>query len=239
MIKKLLISLIGKFGYYLQKENHVLKGSWLQQLEIGTIIDIGANRGQFAKEINTILPKASIYSFEPIPYVYQDLKKNLKGLNAQVYNYAVGEKKGTIEINVSNTDESSSLLDMADLHKETYNGSSYIDKQQVQMDTLDSLMSDCNVAGNIFLKIDVQGYEKNVLAGAGETLPKTSAILVESIFNPLYKDQWVFDDLLNFLTKNDFVFHGFAEQSLSPKTQVPMFADSIFIHKSKLHLLYT
>lgn len=238
MIKKLLIKLLKTFGYHLEKENNVLKGAWLDRLDIVTVLDIGANRGQFAKEIIGILPQARILSFEPIPNIFDDLKNNLKGLNAEAYNYAVGEKKGNIEINISNTDESSSLLGMADLHKDTYSGSSYIDKQEVAMDTLDNLLADKNIKENIFLKIDVQGYEKNVLAGATETLAKTSVIMLESIFNPLYEDQWIFDELLMFLTKNDFVFHGFAEQSLSPKTKIPMFADSIFIHKSKLPLIY-
>lgn len=238
MIKKILIKLLKKFGYHLEKENNVLKGLWLDRLDIATVIDVGANRGQFAKEIIGILPHAQIISFEPIPTVFEDLKNNLKGLNAEAYNYAVGERKGKIDINISNTDESSSLLGMAELHKDTYSGSSYIDKQEVAMDTLDSLLADKNVKENLFLKIDVQGYEKNVLAGATNTLTKTSVIMLESIFNPLYEDQWIFDELLIFLTKNDFVFHGFAEQSLSPQTNIPMFADSIFIHKSKLSKLY-
>lgn len=238
MIKKALIRVVNLLGFQIYKSDLVLAGSWLQKLNINSVIDVGANKGQFMLKINSLLPNASIYSFEPLPSIFKILEeKSIKG-KSTVFNMALGNSTGQVEMNLSGIDESSSLLDMEDVHKEAYQGSEYVSKVQVQLEKLDTVLSNENLQDNILLKIDVQGYEKDVLLGGEQTLAKARVVLLEAIFNPLYKGQWIFSELLQFMEERDFVFHGFSDQGYAPASRIPMYADALFVRKEDLDKLY-
>src|SRR5207302_11138511 len=69
---------------------------WLRDLAIRTVLDIGANEGQFAREIREILPDAKIISFEPLRDCYEGLLAQADSLGAfEVHNFALGEERGT------------------------------------------------------------------------------------------------------------------------------------------------
>lgn len=238
MIKKVLIKVVNLLGFQVYKSDLVLAGGWLQKLNINTVIDVGANKGQFMLKMQSLLPQATIYSFEPLPNIFKILEKKVTATNVKIYNLALGNSTGTVEMNISGIDESSSLLDMADVHKDAYQGSEYIDRAEVQLDRLDTVLGKENLQDNILLKIDVQGYEQDVLLGGEQILAQARVVLLEAIFNPLYKGQWIFSELLQFMEERNFVFHGFADQGYAPHTRIPMYADALFVRKEDLDKLY-
>src|SRR4030067_818761 len=66
---------------------------WLKQMNIKTVFDIGANIGQFAKQIHNTLPDANIYSFEPLKDCFEQLQKTMGGINnSKVFNFALGDE---------------------------------------------------------------------------------------------------------------------------------------------------
>ncbi|NJO65559.1 MAG: FkbM family methyltransferase [Richelia sp. RM2_1_2] len=78
--------------------SHMLDHSWLREFDIATVLDIGANTGQFAVTINTIIPEAKVYSFEPLPDCFIELKARMANVkNFTALNLGIGEDKGELE----------------------------------------------------------------------------------------------------------------------------------------------
>jgi hypothetical protein len=125
----------------------------------------------------------------------------------------VGSSNGSTTIHISENSVSSSLLNMLDSHIEGAQESKIIGSEEVPVLTLDS-MTDLYQTGskNIFLKIDVQGYEKPVLQGAEKLFPTLRGIEIEMSIVPLYENQqWLFENILS-----DMHAAGFQLMSLSP-----------------------
>ncbi len=228
--KSKIQSYLNKKGYQIIKTSSN-KQHWLQKLNIQTIIDVGANEGQFIKYINTILLNKKIYAFEPIKACYDQLVKNTQSLNIKIFNCGLSDQNGTAEINISNNLVSSSMLEMDNLHIQNYPESHYITKQSIQLKRLDDVID--QIQKNILLKIDVQGYENKVIAGGTNIITASKVILIESCFQTLYKGQWLFDDIYKHFVSKGFKFMGFLLEENIPQfhnATLPLFADSIFIN---------
>jgi FkbM family methyltransferase len=238
MLKKIgrpLNKILHSFGYNLAAIHTIIPkttgGNWAEKLNIKTIIDIGSNEGQFINEIESVLPGRKIYAFEPIPACFKKMVANTAASNVTAYNAGLSDIDGSTEINVSNNLVSSSILEMAELHKTSYPESQYVKKETIELKRLDTVFNSIDLADNILIKIDVQGYEEKVIKGGEKTFSKASAVIIESIFEPFYEGQWLFDDVYDHFSKTGFKFMGFADQVVSKKTGIPIYADAIFIKK--------
>jgi FkbM family methyltransferase len=205
--------------------------NWLQKLDINTVIDIGANEGQFIQRIRTVLPHAKIFAFEPIPGCYKKIKSDTDNADVTAFNFGLSDREGSMDINISNNLASSSFLDMKELHKSSFPEAVFVDKQQVTLKRLDDALSDYSLKTNILIKVDVQGYEEKVILGGEKTFEAATAVLVEAIFEPFYEGQWLFDDIYNHFTSGGFKFMGFTDQEHSKASGIPLFADAIFIRR--------
>ena len=70
--------------------------------------------------------------------------------------------------------------------------------ETVVVETIDRLLAD-DPAQSIFLKADVQGFEKQVLEGARETLKRTHALYLELPGAAVYEGEWTFAEAINYL----------------------------------------
>ena len=98
MITHPLRKFIHKFGIDIQRYRPgPNKLGWLPTYHINTIIDVGANVGQFAQEIRLVLPQAFVYSFEPLLDCYHQLVGNMSGdQKCKAFNVALGDKEGGV-----------------------------------------------------------------------------------------------------------------------------------------------
>lgn len=131
-IKSLIQSFLRFFGVQLyrlpsqaeikkQEKMAAQKQLWLKSIGVKTVLDIGANTGQFATSIHQIFPDAMLYSFEPLLNCYEELVTNFKNVSRfQAFNLALGDMSGEVEIYHNNFSPSSSILNMKDLHKESF-----------------------------------------------------------------------------------------------------------------------
>jgi FkbM family methyltransferase len=176
-----------------------LRRRWLLDAGIRTVLDIGANTGQFARLAHEVLPGAAVYSFEPLPDCFEALKSALPaGSDFHPINCALGAAEGTLEFRRALHTPSSSFLPMTDLHKEAFPESGAGQEQRtvsVAVRTLDAVAAELPLRENILVKIDVQGYEANVLAGGAETVRRAVAVIMETSFRKLYEGQALFDDI--------------------------------------------
>ncbi len=207
--------------------------NWLKGRMIETVLDIGANTGQFALKINQILPQARIYSFEPIRKCYQELLVNTSAIPVKSFNLALGEREETVEINISKHSPSSSLLEMAQLHQDVFAGTNYVEQELIQVKKLDDIAPELGELGKFLVKIDVQGFEDRVIKGGLKTLKKADLIIIETSFQELYKGQVLFHGIYELLSELGFVFMGNYSQSYSSKDGSILYAESLF---SNTHL---
>jgi hypothetical protein len=98
----------------------------------------------------------------------------------------------------------------------------------VEIVTLDSIVDQHSIKAPDLLKLDVQGFEMEVLKGAVKCLQGTRYILTETSFAPLYKDEPLFLDYVRFLAPYGFVFRGPAGFLTDPRTGVYLQMDALF-----------
>jgi FkbM family methyltransferase len=203
---------------------------WIQEIGINTIIDVGANIGQFTLMINQILPDASIYAFEPLRECFQQLKNSTKKINSiKYFNVALGSEEKETTIYKNKFSASSSLLKMEKLHKEIFPFTNAEEVEKIKVVTLGSLRNEISWKSKILLKVDVQGFEIEVLKGIGTVMKMIDIIIIETSFVKLYQGQPLFNEVYSYLIGNGFRFIGNFEQLKDPKTGRILQADSIFI----------
>ena len=173
----------------------------INKFSINYVIDVGANVGQFASDLRFAGYKKNILSIEPVEEAYQKLLDKSKKDNFWcIYQKCcLGEKKKFIDINISENLQSSSILNINNLHLSNRSESRYIRAEKVQMITLDDLFNSRNdlFDKNILLKLDVQGYEDKIILGGRESIKKIRALLLELSLVELYDGQSLWIDVIN------------------------------------------
>ena len=211
-IKHDLRRLFRKLGYDISRftpASHPLARArrLFEDYSIDTVLDIGANSGQFAGYLRENGFAGHILSFEPLSAAYRLLEANAKNDPAwDVFNYALGDTAETREINIAGNCFSSSLLDMLPSHIKAAPESVYVDKEFVEVKTLDEVFDVlCNSASNIYMKIDTQGFEKNVLKGAEESLSSIDTIRMELSLSPLYDGEILFHEMYSLMEDKGYI----------------------------------
>lgn len=204
----------------------------LRELPIKTVIDAGANKGQFAKMITDIFPEARIHSFEPLPQAFKQLKEwaDKENEKVTVYNVALGEKDGEVGmLRHMDHSQSSSILKTTETCEELYPFTKTQEIIPVKITTLDNwLDSQDTPAGDILVKLDVQGYEDRVITGGGKTLNMAKVCITEVSLDRLYEDQSDFKDILSLLYDLGYRYAGNLDQSYADDGHV-IFIDAVFV----------
>ena len=201
---------------------------------IDLVIDVGANKGQFALEIRERGYRGKIFSVEPLSDAYDLLLRQAEDDHDWVIapRAAVGSEDGEIEINISGNSVSSSILPMLKSHSDAAPKSNYVAMEYTPLYRLDTLSKDCcEAAESVFLKIDTQGYEKQVLEGAVDTLQKVKIMQIELSLVPLYDGQVLMCDMINQLQKLGFEVFNLAPFFFDPESGKLLQVDGLFARK--------
>jgi FkbM family methyltransferase len=166
------------------------------QPHFGTILDVGANVGQFALAAALYFPDARIYSFEPLPDVFRELQENTRRKeNIQSFNCALGNRNGRTSFRRNAYTRLSSFLNIHEQNDHPRYRERKTSWVQVDIVRLDELSMLSNLPHPVLLKLDVQGMEMEVLMGGRQFLSQVDFILCEAALVGLYDDQPLFDDL--------------------------------------------
>jgi|TARA_B110000908_G_C10219743_1_gene434697 FkbM family methyltransferase len=207
----------------------------IDSLGINVIFDIGANVGQFALATLDNGFRGKIISFEPTSEVYEKLKnKKQKFPNWQIHERAaVGEECGTIMINVAgNEAASSSILAMGKAHQDAAPEANFVGSESVSLITLDSVFKNyVSESSKCLLKIDVQGYEEQVLKGAEDSIQRIDAIKLECSLVSLYDGDKTFEYYFDFFKKNGFELFDIETGFSNPVTGQLLQFDALFIRR--------
>jgi FkbM family methyltransferase len=172
----------------------------LVQRDIDTLIDVGANQGQFALAWKKFYPGSRIFSFEPVPETFQKLKANTQPFsNINPLNMALGSKSGKLSIYKNGHSHASSFLKVSQFQKEHIPATVDEKPEEVAVATLDAMSQELGHLGCSVLKLDVQGFEREVLLGAGNVLKNIDFLIIEMSFRPMYEGEVLFEKMDDFL----------------------------------------
>jgi len=198
-----------------------------------TVVDIGANKGQFSLVMKKNFPMASILAFEPLRQPFLTYSKIFEGDRCvKIFNSAIAPNIGVVDINVSKSCDSSSLLEISDLQNEIFPGTSAIGSENITSGPLDSFVSKEEIKGVSLLKLDVQGFELEALHGCNALLGLFDMVYCECSFMELYKGQALAPEIIEFMAKEGFVLQGFNNVAYS-KNGTTIQADFIFCRVKK------
>lgn len=197
-------------AYHPSRSESARIGRLLNHYGIDLVLDVGANSGQFVHYLRYVGYRGKIVCFEPLPAPYARLQK-LAGRDLMTTcapRMAIGDIDGEIAINVSENLESSSVLKVLDLHLKGEPQARTVDQITVPVRRLDTVaQSYLQNDSKPFLKIDVQGYEPQVLAGAVELLPNLSGLQLELSLAPLYEGELGFREVIDLVEREGFTLH--------------------------------
>lgn len=174
-----------------------------------TVVDIGANRGQFALAARFVFPGAYITAFEPLAepagkcrLVFRDDPM------VKVVESAIGPSAGHAQIHIASKDDSSSLLPITRRQNELFPGTAEADVAMIAIARLSDVLDRTDITNPALLKIDVQGFELSALAGCEELLPLFAWIYVECSFVELYAGQALAGDVIKWLAGRGYRLEG-------------------------------
>jgi FkbM family methyltransferase len=202
----------------------------INHFKINKIFDIGANTGIFALTMRAAGYSGKIISFEPLTSAFKVLKKNSdKDSNWQAVNVALGSHDEERMINIAGNSESSSLLQMLPDHSSSAPKSAYTGKEKITVCKIDTLFNNYYHDGDqILLKIDTQGFEKEVLDGAMQSLSKITGIQLEMSLIMLYEGEMLYMDMISFLKEKGFKLFSLENGFSNPATGQLLQVDGLF-----------
>ncbi len=194
-----------------------------------TLIDVGSNKGQFGLLTRKFFPDIKIHSFEPQIEELNIQKKNLGSNNINYYNFALGSEEKISNLYITERKDSSSLLKPIET-----NSKKYLAKEirKISVKILDKLPGLNNIERPSILKLDVQGFELEVLKGSNEMLNFIDYIITEVSFVEIYENQVMENKLVDFIQSKSFKLE--AKCNLSKIREKFFQEDILFIKKIKM-----
>lgn len=215
-IKQIIRKTINRLGYDLVPftyRTHALlrQKKIMESNQIDLVLDVGANIGNYGHKLLTKMDfNGTIISFEPMIKEFNILNDRCLGYqNWSAENVALGDYNGTSSINISENSVSSSLLEILPDHTDSAPSSKCIETEEIQIVTLDKFLTEQRIKSeNILLKLDVQGFEMEVLKGSQTHFDKINMLHVELSLDELYKNGALFDDIYSYLRSVGFKLVG-------------------------------
>ena len=236
-IKKLLNSTSNRFGFEVSRKRAdplAALGQLIVELGTSVVVDVGANAGQYACSLRKNGYSGRIESFEPVSAPFAAAREAASSDALwTVHNFALGATDTTAQINVAgNAAASSSLLPMLSRHAHSAPLSQYVAEETVQVRALANIAAELDLQSGVFLKIDTQGFEREVLTGCGALIPDAVVgVQLELSLLPLYESGPLAGELMNWMADRGFVVSfampGFSDHHTGELLQF----DAVFVQK--------
>jgi FkbM family methyltransferase len=227
--------LVNRAGYDVTRDHFKHRFVYaLHQAGIDSVLDIGANVGQFGAQLRRAGFSGRIHSVEPLQNAFAQLQVSAAGdgrWTAQCA--AVSAAPGTLRINVSGNSVSSSVLPMLDRHAEAAPQAQYVGAEDVVATTVDAIVAEHRLdPERTLLKIDVQGYEDEVLAGAAKSLDRFVGVRTEMSLVALYDGQLLMPEMVDLLTGHGLELWYLEPGFVDPQSRRLLQLDGLFLRPS-------
>ncbi len=228
---------------YLRVCNRLARGDsftdFMHRYQIDLVLDVGANKGQYGRQLIRSGFRGRIVSFEPLPSALDKLQLNRWGFSDwKVEPFALGAENTTATLNISGNSQSSSLQPMLPAHVEAAPGAEYVSTCEVNVRRLDDIFDrHCRPGENCYMKLDVQGHEHKVIAGALQCLERITAIQMELSIEPLYEGAETWQEAIESMQQLGYklmlLTPGFRDQTTGEMMQ----ADGVFVRNEAVERL--
>ena len=207
--------------------------SWLYDLQrfrgtrsLGPVFDVGANTGQTLKALLRYAPAAEIHSFEPTDGAFAALQAKYGGrANVRLHKMALGSRAETLELQVRADSELNTLVAGA-----AGEGGR---TQTTEVATVDDVVAANGISHLDLLKLDVQGWEMEVMRGADRLIADHNLlfVLAEMTFRSDQREMQQFTELHDHLEARGFVLSGLYELlRYGPRNEFVLFANVLYLH---------
>jgi FkbM family methyltransferase len=193
---------------------------------VDLVLDVGADTGEYVEMIRSSGYAGRVVSFEPLSSAFALLRERAAGdARWETVNVALGDHEGRATIHIAGNSHSSSLRQMLGAHLEAAPCSAYVGTEEVRVVRLDTVFDEYRrEARCVYVKVDTQGFEREVLAGGARVLDQIAGLQLEMSLVPLYGGQTLFSDLLELVSKRGFTLMslepGFADERTGQLLQV-------------------
>lgn len=199
MLKSMVRKALHRRGLELSRSPNI--ATFLEVHKVDLVLDVGANLGQYGSGLRQRGYQGRIWSFEPLKAVFEKLEaRSGRDDRWKATRTAVGAAPGVATLNISQLSVFSSLKSVNQNAHAFDERAAVVERQQVPVAALDDLLEG-ETAQNIFLKIDTQGFEREVLQGASKLLTKLAGIQLEVPIDNLYDDVWSFAECITHMDK--------------------------------------
>lgn len=206
--------------------------SWLYDVQrylgtrsLGIAFDVGANRGQTLQQLLRFAPEAQIYSFEPASDTFAMLEQAFKEhSNVHLSNLAVGASAERMALQVGVNSELNTLVPRQ---------SPGAAREMVDVTTVDAIVAARGLSHVDLLKIDVQGWEMEVMRGAATLIANQNLLFVyaEVAFRADQKEMQQFGELHSHLESSGFSLCGIYEPlRYGPRKEFVLFANALYLN---------
>ena len=204
------MALIEKIFNPLSTFHHRRISKYLYKLDIEKIIDIGAHKGEFLENMLRIEKVNFFYAFEPQNNIFKELNEKFSdNQKVTLFNFAMDKEIAYKKLKINKLSMTSSLAEINEksLYLKiknflTFSRSNFEDEYEIQTNTVDKIFENISLQKTL-LKIDVEGFEMNVIEGSQTKLEEIPFILLENQFGNHYKNN-NFKDIINKLSKQNF-----------------------------------
>ncbi len=197
----------------------------MRRLSPSTLIDVGANKGQFSLMARHLFPKLEIHAFEPLE-TERRVYESVVSQPVTTYPVALGPENGEATFFVATRADSSSLLKPGEAQEIAYDVT-HESTIKVPVSRMVDVLDFKSLPQPVLIKLDVQGAEIDVMKGAEDILPQVHYIYCEASFVPLYEGQFSAGQIIGYLARHGFMLRGVYNQS-NTKDYGPTQADLLF-----------
>jgi len=200
----------------------------MRSREITTVVDIGANAGQYGLLLRRLGYTNRIISYEPLPEAFARLSATARADPSwAVSQKAVGSAHGEVVMQIARNSVSSSILEMSPIHVKAAPDSRVVGTIAVNCISLDEILSDMD-GESVMVKIDTQGYEQSVLASGMNSIKLVSLFEIETSFVELYYGQALFREIDAFMNKAGFKLSSLEEGFFDESSGELLQCDAIY-----------
>jgi FkbM family methyltransferase len=220
---------LARRGLEVRRHSSWRRQAMLARHQVDLVLDVGAADGGYGRSLRKFGYTGRIVSFEPLSATYTALSTTLHNDPTwSAHQLALGAESGQATINVASNRASSSFRDMLDAHRAAAPSVDYVAQESVIMARLDDV-PDVNLtsARHPFLKVDTQGFEREVLAGAAKLVSRCVGLQLELSFTPLYDGGMLVDEAIAWAYAQGFRLVGIEQGYTAPSGEI-LQVDGVF-----------
>lgn len=238
--KRLIRKILNKLGYEIRRVNDASgkyspdMWTWLRSSgQIRTVVDIGANNGEFAEYLSSYFDARRTIAIEPLPAYAEQIRQRAKTIrNLTVHECAVADYEGHTTLFENAYAPASSMLNVSRLSMNEFPQTAGQQKEiSVAVHRLDDLIDPHELEDSVLIKVDVQGLEDKVIRGGERIFRVAKYVLIEMSCVAMYDGQPLFEEVHELLAGIGFRFAGIKNQVDSPTSGQPLFLHCLYVNQ--------